>query len=299
MKVFVTGISGFIGSHVASGFLEMGDTVLGASRTSPSILPDGLTTFKRDLSICKINDLLAEVNPDIVVHCAGSADVRKSVTDPVNDFDHNVRACYNVLESIRDACPNARFIFLSSAAVYGSPNHLPVDENSEINPISPYGLHKRFCEELCSYYRQAHGLHADVARIFSAYGNGQKKQFFWDFYCKYRDYGNIELFGTGEESRDFIHIHDLVKAIRLIALYGENTIYNIANGIEVKMSTLANLLSSSMGIPQDKMCFSGECKQGDPKNWCANIEKLKSIGYQPTVSIEQGVLEYSRWISGQ
>ena len=97
--------------------------------------------------------------------------------------------------------------------------------------MSPYGLHKHMAEELCEYYNRIHGYRIRSIRIFSAYGNGLRKQLLWDIYQKYQNTGRIELFGTGEETRDFIHVSDIVRAIELILAYdGPENVINVANG---------------------------------------------------------------------
>lgn len=290
----VTGATGFIGSALVRGLVREGAEVLGIARSMPADPVRGARYETADLSACEPCPAFVELQPDVVYHCAGSANVRRSVEEPVFDFDHNVRACYHVLELIRRKSAGSRFVLLGSAAVYGSPASLPIGEDHPLAPVSPYGLHKKMCEDLCGYYREAHGIHADIARIFSAYGEGQAKQLLWDFAQKARG-GRVELFGTGEESRDFIHVDDLVSALVLIGERGAGRAYNVASGQETTIRTVASLMASSLWLSPESVSFSGEEKPGDPRNWRADITELEKLGFSQSVSLSDGITRYCRW----
>jgi dTDP-glucose 4,6-dehydratase/UDP-glucose 4-epimerase len=134
-------------------------------------------------------------------------------------------------------------------------------------------------------------------RIFSAYGEGLKKQLFWDLYKKTKDQQNITLYGTGKESRDFIYILDLINAIELIAnragFHGE--VINIANGEEVFIEDCVTKFYNNFDTPVDYQ-FSGHGRAGDPNNWIADISTLKSLGYERKYSLEEGLQNYYKWI---
>jgi dTDP-glucose 4,6-dehydratase/UDP-glucose 4-epimerase len=106
------------------------------------------------------------------------------------------------------------------------------------------------------------------------------------------------LFGTGNETRDFIFVEDIVRVIQLVlerSLFHAD-FYNIANGYETTIQTLAQKFLFALNIPNREIVFSGETKLGDPKNWCANIKKIKRLGYSPMFSIDQGVANYAEWV---
>lgn len=133
-------------------------------------------------------------------------------------------------------------------------------------------------EELCSYYNRVHGYHIRCVRIFSAYGSGLRKQLLWDIYQKYLNTGRIDLFGTGNETRDFIHISDILRALELILAYqGPEEIFNVANGEEVSIRELAEIYAKQLGENTDIVRFNGETKVGDPQNWRADISLLKKL----------------------
>lgn len=279
-RVLITGTNGFIGKHLYDKYIQDGKNVTGWGR--------------RELNPIDA-EWLATLHPDLIIHCAGSASVYKSILNPMQDYQDNVTLTYHLLEAVRAAklC-SSRVIFLSSAAVYGNPKKLPITEEAERSPLSPYALHKTMCEDICNFMIHNYGMNVKIARIFSAYGPGLHKQIFWDMYQKATKYGKLELFGTGNESRDFIYIDDLVSAIQLIANMPEEerSVINIANGVEVSIQKAAGLFAKEMEIDTDHIVFDQVERQGDPLNWKADISVLKKLGYQPTYDLQEGLHRY-------
>lgn len=296
-RILITGCNGFIGSHLVDFYICNGYEVYGLD----------IRITKKNISNCKfiecnlqnddISTIYKEISPDIFIHCAGNASVGMSVKYPEMDFDSNVGVLYKTLSSLARGGINPKFIFLSTAAVYGNPKELPISEKTVTSPISPYGLHKKMCEDLCQYYREVKGQNVTVVRIFSAYGEGLRKQILWDMYNKYKDNGYIELFGTGNETRDFINIKDLVQALFLITKKDESDfMYTIANGEETSIKTLALEFASILKIDANKVIFNGEVKKGDPLNWRADITKLQKLGYTQSIDLHEGLKNYIDWV---
>jgi nucleoside-diphosphate-sugar epimerase len=115
---------------------------------------------------------------------------------PLNDFEANCLDTFKILESIRNFSPSTKFLYISSAAVYGNPKRLPVRETDGIDPISPYGWHKYYGELMGHEYTSLYGLKTSSVRPFSVYGPGLRKQLFWDLFLKSRQTNKIDLFGT-------------------------------------------------------------------------------------------------------
>lgn len=295
MKVLVTGASGFIGNRVTLYFFNKGYETVGWNR-SESYNHFPITKVNMTDENAMITKL-KEIKPDIIIHCAGSADVGKSVTDPVMDYHGNVTITHNLLFALHKlGLSKTRFIFLSSAGVYGNPIELPVTEDMPLNPLSPYAVHKVMCEELCKYFINNYGMNIKIARIFSAYGVGLRKQIFWDMFQKQLNTGRLDMFGTGKESRDYIHVDDVVQALYLIATTNTNDIiFNIANGKEVTIKEATNMFAKSMGIDISKITFDGIVREGDPLNWKADINKIKMLGYRQNVHMVDGLHEYATW----
>lgn len=295
LKVLVTGSSGFIGSRIATYFSKKGDTVLGWDmRECRSTYTTHAVNM---LDPEKIAEELALFRPDVVIHCAGAADVSKSVKDPETDYEHNVSLTHHLLFGLHHAgLDSVRFVFLSSAGVYGNPGRLPISENACLNPLSPYAVHKVMCEELCRYFARNYGTDVRIARVFSAYGAGLKKQLLWDMYRNTEKTGQLCLFGTGDESRDYIHVDDLVQAISLLTDVPVcPRVVNVANGEEVTIRSVARLFAQSVEMDETNIRFNGVTREGDPLNWRADIQRLTELGYRKTVDMETGIKEYIRW----
>lgn len=295
-KVLITGCNGFIGYNLVNYYNSLEYDVYGIDLFN-NVVKDRCKFFECNMITEDVSSIYKEISPDIFIHCAGNANVGVSIQNPKFDYDSNVKVLYKTLASLEKEAINTKFIFLSSAAVYGNPMNLPITEEHELNPISPYGLHKKMCEDICTYYKNVKKIDASIVRIFSAYGAGLKKQIFWDMYKKYKTYGYIELFGTGNETRDFINIKDIVRAIDLIANSSSyKFIYNIANGEEISIKYLAQKYADVLGIERDKITFNNKVKKGDPINWKADISKLKELGYEKTINLKDGIKSYIDWV---
>lgn len=296
-KIVITGVNGFIGSHVAQSCLRNGYDVIGIDINSVSGI-DNLKYYQLNLYEDSIDDILRINKPFALIHCAGMADVNYSVQHPDSDFVSNVVISRKVLYSVKNVSRETIFIFLSSAGVYGNPLIIPIDENHERNPISPYALHKILVEDICRYFVKQYDMDIRILRIFSAYGIGLKKQIFWDMGQKIKKYNKLELFGTGEETRDFIYIDDLVYAIQLIleTERSQEIIYNVANGIEVSIRSVAEIFCEKCGFDRELIIFNQCERKGNPINWCADISKIKKIGYEPKIDISTGIEKYIGWL---
>lgn len=296
-NVLITGVNGFIGSNLAKTYIQRGFHVIGVDIASVAVIPS-VTYYQIDLQSEGIEEQLEMYEPAILIHCAGMADVNYSIIHPDSDFLSNVLLTRKVLYSIKEKSPETTVIYLSSAAVYGNPRSLPISEKCKLNPISPYALHKQLAEEICSYFVKQFEIDIRILRIFSAYGRGLKKQIFWDMGQKFHNEGRIRLSGTGAETRDFINICDLVDAIILIAEAPrhEEMIYNVANGIEMSIKEISEMFCRCLN-KEVVVEFDNSVRKGNPNNWCANIEKLKQLGYSQKIDIYAGICDYVAWLN--
>ena len=297
-SVLVIGVAGFIGRYVARYFSEQKWSVVGIDSSPPENAPlANLEKYYRlNLPDSELADILQQISPDVCIHCAGRASVGQSMTDPQADFYSGTVLTFEILNSLRLYSPNCRFIFLSSAAVYGNPASLPIKEHHSLAPISPYGFHKRQCEQLCLEFTKIYNLQTAIVRIFSAYGPGLRRQVLWDICQKAIVLDSLQLQGTGQESRDFIHALDIAKALLIVAQSApmEANIYNLASGKEVAIAQLADLVLDALEY-EHSPCFNGIVPTGTPYNWQADISKLKALGYVPSVSIERGIKTFANW----
>jgi UDP-glucose 4-epimerase len=296
--VLITGVAGFIGRYVSRYFSQQGWTVIGTDNAPPENAPiTNLHIYQRlRLPDAGLQTLVQQHPPHVLIHCAGRASVGISVSDPISDFYGNTVVTLETLNTLRLFAPECRFVFLSSAAVYGNPIALPVSEEQRTAPLSPYGFHKLQGEQLCLEFCQIYQVPTASARIFSAYGPGLRRQVMWDI-CNKASQGKIlHLQGTGQESRDFIHALDIAKALMSIALKApmQGEVYNLATGREVTIAELARLLMASLEGGYT-LSFDGVIPIGNPLNWQADITKLYQLGFSPEVTLEQGVKIFANW----
>lgn len=297
-NLLITGVAGFIGRHIACFFSSQGYDILGVDAIPPADVADlGINNyFQLKLPDTKLSEILKHYDVEACIHCAGRASIAESVRAPALDFYNGVPTTFEILEALRLHRPNCSFVFLSSAAVYGNPIALPIFENIPANPISPYGFHKLQCELLCREFSQVYGLRTASLRIFSAYGPGLRRQVVWDIFQKALKDTVISLQGTGDESRDFIHVNDISGAVMTVVEKGlfEGEVYNVATGREVKISELARIILASSGI-RKRIEFDGIVPPGVPQNWRADISKLETLGFLPTITLEQGIKDFVDW----
>lgn len=282
MVALVTGAFGFLGRHVAAGLAEEGWTVVEAGRP------------RTEIPSPEFDALLVDAEPRLVVHCAGPASVPASLVDPESDFRGSVEVLHELLERLRGR--EAALVLISSAAVYGQPDRLPVAEDAPARPISPYGFHRLHCELALREFHELWGLRSCALRVFSAYGEGLRRQIMWDICAKALGDGRVELHGTGAESRDFVHAADVARAVAVVAREAplEAEAYNVGTGVETRLDELAPLLLAALGSDAP-VSFSGERRPGDPVNWRADTTRIAALGFEPAVPVTEGAARYAEW----
>lgn len=294
MNILIVGAGGFIGSYCSSYLISRGYSIFGADVIKSNI---GDFFFQIDKVNSNFDEIFKQYKFDICINASGAASVPLSLENPINDFQLNTINVIKILEAIRIYSPKCYFINFSSAAVYGNPDSLPVTEKMTASPMSPYGWHKYYAELLCKEYSNLFGIHSCNLRVFSAYGPGLRKQFFWDLFNKLNTNLNVDLLGTGAESRDFIYVDDIARCVELIIEFRAKLpdVINIASGVETSIRKAAEIFSDLMR-PECKINFIGQTRIGDPINWKADISILKSIGFKPEFNLEQGLEEYIQWL---
>lgn len=279
-SVLVTGVNGFMGGALAGYFARNGYAVTGLSRKQAvcSACPSRATSYEAgELAV-----ILGELAPSVIIHAAGSASVGDSFVNPSSDFNSSVRLTHSLLEGVRLSGQKPLVIYLSSAAVYGNPAVLPVSEDAAIQPISPYGYHKRMCEYLAQEYALCHGIPVLVARLFSVFGPAQRRLLLWELFEKFRDAPEVTLQGTGNETRDYLYIDDVAEAlIRLIPkLSGVHSVINIASGVSISVRDVAEKIKADLNSNK-QIKFGGQERAGNPSLWEADISRYSSIAGKP------------------
>lgn len=296
--ILVTGIAGFIGRHIALEYKEKGYTVIGIGRGNLNLEEQNIfgidRWYKSDITEEDLAELLKNYKFESIIHCAGGSSVGKSVENPKKDFQDTVSSTMELLEYVRKYQFQARVVYLSSAAVYGNSEIMPLREDLQLSPISPYGLNKKMAEEICCYYADNYGISLNITRIFSVYGKGLKKQLLWDACEKFRQ-GIYEFYGTGEEIRDWLHVRELAKAVVFITEQQiSERIINVASGKPIVIKDILCILFKNLGGNKSIM-FSHTEHVGNPQKYLADIGILKKHGWSDNTNIEDGVTEYANW----
>jgi dTDP-glucose 4,6-dehydratase/UDP-glucose 4-epimerase len=294
MKILVVGSKGFIGSHVFEYFKGKGHQTFGAD-----VIVDYTSDnyFLIDSVKTGFKDIFEKESFDLCLNCSGASSVPDSLNNPLRDFRLNATNVFEILEAIRKHNPNCKMINLSSAAVYGNPDVLPIKESQTCMPISPYGMHKLYSEKICDEFYRFFNIKTISLRIFSAFGEGLRKQLFWDLFKKSTKDNKIELFGTGKETRDFIYIKDLVSLIEKVALHApfDGRSVNAASGQETTIKDAVNTFLS-LWNPNVKAHFTGLERKGDPNRWIADVTLAKDLGFSNQYSLEKGLTNYIIWL---
>ncbi|MBD3750369.1 MAG: NAD-dependent epimerase/dehydratase family protein [Sphingobacteriales bacterium] len=295
MKILILGSEGFIGKHLVHYFQKKNYTVI----SSDIILKNESNYILINPEAPNFTLLFQKNTYDVCINATGAANVQFSFIYPHTDYFLNTANVFAILDAIRIYNPSCAFINLSSAAVYGNPEYLPIHENTPIKPVSPYGMHKHYSELICKEFFQFYNIKSISIRIFSAYGPGLKKQLLWDLFKKIsnsKEQNKIELFGTGNETRDFIYVEDIAYAVDCIINSGYFTgeAINIASGTETSIKSLAEMYIKHFN-PNINILFSEQTKIGDPIFWKADITQLKSLGFNPQFNIAEGIKETIEW----
>lgn len=300
-RIIVTGGCGFIGSNLVDRLLKDGHEVL---------VVDNLCSGKREnvsgaLNLSKLDvwseekkmkKVFQKFKPDVVFHLAAQKDVHQSMLHPMRDAQVNIIGSLNVLEAMR-SIGGGRVVFASTAAVYDADARLPISESSRINPISPYGISKRAAEMYMWNFANHYPVAAISLRFSNAYGPRGKfgtpnaADIFIDKMLK----GDTpKIFGSGEQTRDFIYIDDMIEAFvraMKVAWCGE---VNIATNTETSINRLYDLIAGEVGFegrPEYDEAREGEIFQSrlDPSL------AQEVLGWKPAVSIEEGIKRTVDW----
>jgi UDP-glucose 4-epimerase len=294
-SALITGISGFLGHHCSMFYKNLNWCIDGVDGATPQMTLPVDSFFNTVVTL----DFLKKLNKryDLIIHCAGSGSVGYSRDYPYEDYQMNVEPLVAILEYIRLFNPEAKLIFPSSAAVYGSKGKIPLKETEPLNPISPYGFHKLIGEKLCESYSMNFSLRIAIIRFFSLYGPGLKKQLLWDACQKLSSAQGRTVFfsGNGNEIRDWLHITDALSLIH--SLYNKGQAFEIVNAASGRTNTVRELLSVLIEKLPFKVPvqFDGKMRDGDPQYYIADISKALSLGWRPAKGLTQGIEDFTCW----
>lgn len=316
MKALITGVAGFIGSHLAESLLDKGMEVWGCD-TFEEYHPSYTSEHKRknvshfkdhhnfhliegDFSGDEVTELILDVGFNYIVHLAAHAGVRASFDDPEKYYDNNVTKSAHLIKTIVKS-PYVwmlKFIFASSSSVYGGITETPWKESMDISkPLSPYAGSKKALEDMCYMYHRLSNVPMTGLRFFTVYGPRQRPDMAIAKFTKAIEEGTpIELYGEKEKTfRDYTYIDDIVKGI--ISTFpgcAPFDIYNLGSGNPVGLGEVL----AEIGLHMGKIPVAQELpmQPGDPVSTHASIEKAYSeFGYSPEVNYEEGIKRYVKW----
>lgn len=295
----VTGGAGFIGSHLVDGLLAAGYPV----RVLDDLSTGDEANLRRHRGALRImrGDLrdrdavraaMSEV--EVVFHLAAISSVQRSIVDPVESIDVNVRGAMQVLQMAQQSGVR-RVILASSAAVYGDSDALPLSEREAPKPLSPYAVHKLACEHLCKVFTQMYGLETVALRYFNVYGSRQRPDAEYAaaiprFVERLRHNEAPVIYGDGEQTRDFIHISDVVRANLLAAESPTacNCAINIASGQGASVNEVVRILTELTGATVTPRYEPPQ--PGDIRESVADIALARELlGFEPQVSLREGL----------
>jgi UDP-glucose 4-epimerase len=290
---WITGASGFIAGHVTAEFRRRGWTVLGIDR-----VPHADAHVTAEVSETSLADALRKTGaPQAIFHGAGNGSVGRSIADPSMCRRDTLDSTLTLLDFLKRNAPACRLVFPSSAAIYGASDKPTLAEDCPPNPVSPYGAHKLAAEEACRTAAAA-GQPIAILRMFSVYGPGLRKQLPWDLGQRIlAGEDPITLFGTGNETRDFLAVADAARLIVDLATTDRPSpvIVNGGTGKPTTVAAFAAQLAAALGAAPH-IAFNGEVRAGDPQAYCADVTKLSTLDFTPAVSLTQGLADYARWL---
>lgn len=294
--VLVTGAAGFLGRNVARQLREQ-KAEIHAIFNSPPVLEDrmGLASWQSGgVTMETLEKLPAGIQ--CIYHCAGSGSVAHSLSHPNQDFQNNVCITQMVLDYARRQ-KDVSVILPSSAGIYGAADILPISIDTPQRPVSPYGMNKLMGEMLARQYATYFDVPVAIVRLFSIYGPELRKQLLWDA-CNKLIKGEASFFGTGAETRDWLHVTDATTLLLKAAEIASTTAptLNGGSGESVSIKTTVSGLAQRLGNNHN-IQFNGVTRAGDPQHYAADIREALALDWQPQISFESGLDEYVAWFN--
>ena len=313
-KVFVTGAAGFIGSNLVDRLLKDGYKVVGWDNLSTGrirFLEEALknpnfTLIQGDnMDIDSLSN--AMIGCDTVFHLAANADVRFGLNHPSKDLNQNTIATFNVLQAMQN-CGIKRIVFSSTGSVYGESDVIPTPENAPF-PIqtSLYGASKVAGESLIQAYSEGYGFESYIFRFVSILGERYTHGHIFDFYKQLLDHSEyLNVLGDGTQRKSYLYVKDCVDAIlHILSLPSQNkvNIYNLGTDEYVQVNDSVKFIINHLGLnPEIRYSGGNRGWIGDNPFIFLDTKKIRNTGWQPKLTIEQGViftlswLQQNRWV---
>jgi len=311
MKILLTGGAGFIGSHVLERLLrdrhqvEVIDNL--CDFYSPALKLRNLADARvagefvfHHIDICdgsSVRAVFAAFKPEIVVHVAAEAGLRRSLLDPLRYESTNVQGTLTLLEACKDLSVR-KFIFASSSSVYGSTNQIPFREEDErLYPLSPYAATKLACEKLCYVYAHNYNLSSICLRLFTVYGPRQRPDLAIRKFLEQMEAGaRLTIFGDGSSSRDYTFVDDVVDGICKAVHYESNfDIFNLGNARPISLADVIAVIEDAVGKKASIRTRAWHASEAHMTFACIDKAR-KLLGYNPQTPFNEGIRRSLVWL---
>ncbi len=302
MNILITGGAGFQGSHLVERLSGKGHTVTVLNTMTPnSAKKKKYLEGKADIIWGSITDPeiteKAIRGKDIVFHLGARVNVDESILHPWETLETNIHGTFHVLEAVRKH--GTRMILTSTCEVYGSPESVPISENAELRPMSPYAASKAGADRLCFAYAKTYGIPVTIARFFNIFGERQKEKGFGAvipiFVGRALRNETIKVFGSGLQTRDYLHISDVTNAYEMLLDHPDEQkgeVYNFGTGVGTSIKDIAEYIAKKCNTTIEYV----EGRPGEASDMIANITKVKEqFGWKPKMSFYDGLDRYIAW----
>lgn len=303
MKILVTGGAGFIGSHILDLLIDEGHEVIVIDNFltgQREFVPPHVKLFEMDIASVQIEKVFAEEKPDSVIHLAAQIDVTESIRDPVSDARHNILGTIRILHCCHKY-QVGKIIYSSSCAVYSETADCSITESFPIQPLSFYGLSKHISEMYIQFYHSFHGLPFTILRYANVYGPRQATRgeggVVSIFLQKMRNGESPVIYGTGEQTRDFVYVKDVAAANVRSLSKGMNEIINIGCNEKTSINQLVDLMESLHSVKISPVYLPG--RKGDIQHSLLNNAKaMECLGWQPRYDLRAGLAQTRNHFQG-
>lgn len=305
MKILITGGAGFVGSHLCDRYVKEGNTVLCLDNFMNGNLMNirhllNYRNFKLIQGDIQDYDLLEKIMRDVdaVFHLAAQIHVDRSIIEPRLTYNINVLGTQNILEIAR-VFDVEKVVHASTSEVYGSAEYAPMDENHPLNSPHPYGASKIAADRMCYAYIETYGMNVCIMRPFNLYGPRQRDSGYGGVISIFtkRVLSGMPpiIYGSGEQTRDYTYVEDIVRAYDLILKYPKpiREPVNFGTGTDIKINDLATTIIKMCG--KDLTPVHVEERPGEVNRLIADISRAKKLGWKPEYSLDEGLTKFIDW----
>jgi len=301
MHIFITGIRGFMGSHLANYLWKQGHTVTGIDNDFHSCenpLSKSWCCFDKDIRDKKWLEKYFKAphfQPiDMVIHLAAQIHVDYSIKHPIETMDINVGGTINILEECRKH--NIKCIVASTSEAYGSSQSVMMDEKHPLDCQSPYGASKVAADRMAKSYTDTYGMEIVIIRNFNAFGPYQNDGSYGSVIARFTKAAiegeMINIYGSGDQERDYMYIDDIIKAYEF-AMDLPSGVYNFGTGETQTISRIANRIK--VHTDSESQIMHVEARAGEVQRLCCDITKARSHGFEPSTVFDRDLLRYINW----